>query len=205
MAVVTISRSFGTGAREIGQGIAKDLGYTYLDKDLFNILSKKMHIPPGELEDLEVKNWKKQKILTDLVRTRYPKLIAKEIDEEHYMKSIAMLIRELADQDNIIIVGRGGQCILAERPDTYHFRLIADMEDRVHFLKKISKFDHVSDEILVKMIEKEDRLRKSYMEDHFHADWDEPSLYHLIINLSRVSVSLAEDLMLETIKQKNGS
>ena len=204
MAVITISRSFGTGAREIGQGLAEKLGYTFLDKELFNIMSKKMHIPAGELEDLEVKNWKRQKILTDLVRTRYPKLIAKEIDEDYYMEALKSLVLELADKDNIIIVGRGGQCLLAERPDTYHFRLIADMEDRVFFLKKFPKFDHVSDEILVRMIEKEDGLRKSYMEDRFHVDWDDPSLYHLTINLSLVPISLAEELILKTIKSQSG-
>ena len=201
MAVITFSRLYGTGARELGHRLAGKLGYAYIDKELLAMLSKRVGTTPGDLEAFEDEGSDVSKISADLLRTRYPKLISSDIEKEDYIRALTSLIEELANRDNVIIVGRGGQCILANCPVAYHFRLVADLTYRVKILKEVRKLDYGSDEALIKIMQTEDERKKNYMRKNFHVHWDDSSLYHLIINLSKVPVALAEQFILETVKR----
>ena len=56
---------------------------------------------------------------------------------------------------------------------------------------------------LCQKIQKEDRLRREFLETHFHQTGENPLLYHLIINLSKVSQEKAQDMILQLIEKNN--
>lgn len=200
MAVITISRVFGSGGREFGQKLAGKLGYAYFDKELLPMISRKVGAAPGKVEAFEQDKWGIQKTVIDLLKTRYPKLDAKGIDEAEYMSALKEIIGELADRDNVIIVGRGGQCILANRPGTCHIRLVADEAYRIIHLREKHNMDRESDEVLARKIAGEDERRALYLDAHFNIDWNDATQYHLTINLCKVATDLAQALIIDTVK-----
>ena len=200
MAVITISRVFGSGGREFGQRLAGKLEYAYFDKELLPMISRKVGAAPGKVEAFEQDKWGIQNAVIDLLKTRYPKLDAKGIDEGEYLSALKEIIEELADRDNVIIVGRGGQCILADRPGTCHIRLVADVGYRIAHLREQHNLGRESDEALARKIAGEDERRARYLEAHFNIDWDDATRYHLTINLCKVATDLAQALIIDTIK-----
>lgn len=200
MAVITISRVFGSGGREFGQRLAGKLEYGYFDKELLPMISRRVGATPGKVETFEQDKWGIQNVVIDLLKTRYPKLDAKGIDEGEYMSALKEIIEDLADRDNVIIVGRGGQCILADRPGTCHIRLVADAGYRIAHLREQHNMEQESDEALARKIAREDGRRARYLDARFNINWDDATRYHLTINLCKVSMNLAQTLIIDTLE-----
>ena len=53
MAVITISSQFGTGAENLGQMLAKELGYTFVDKDIVQMIAKETNVSPNFVKLVE--------------------------------------------------------------------------------------------------------------------------------------------------------
>ncbi|MFC1890479.1 hypothetical protein ACFL4G_12060, partial [Thermodesulfobacteriota bacterium] len=81
-------REGAAGGREFGQGLAGKLDYGYFDKELLPMISQKVGAAPGKIEAFEQDKWGIQNAVIDLLKTRYPKLDAKGIDEGEYMLAL---------------------------------------------------------------------------------------------------------------------
>jgi len=53
MAIISVYKSFATGGREVGRVLAKNLGYQYVDKSLFQEIAEALHVSEGTLESFE--------------------------------------------------------------------------------------------------------------------------------------------------------
>jgi cytidylate kinase len=89
---------------------------------------------------------------------------------------------------NVIIIGRGGQAILRGRKDVLHVRIVAPIEQRVARLvdEQFTSYDSAA-----QMIKSHDRASQDYLKHYYDVDWDDPLLYHLVINTGRVSIDQA--------------
>ena len=101
-------------------------------------------------------------------------------------------IAQVADEGNVVIMGRGSQYILDDHPDAYHILLIDNVENRVKFLIKNYK---LSDRQAAQMVNYEDRRRASLYRKLGKQDYDDPALYHLTLNMARLDMSSAVDLV----------
>ena len=107
------------------------------------------------------------------------------IDSDIYRDMICKIISELGQRPNVIIVGRGGQCILQEQSDVINIRIIANMPVRIARLKHDNP--DLSDEKAKKQIEAMDKKSQEYIKFYFKQDWNNPKLYDIVINTSRIS------------------
>ena len=108
-------------------------------------------------------------------------------------------ILQLARMGNVVIVGRGANIITSKLKNTFHVRLIASLEKRVEHIKSLMEMNEK--EALV-YIKKEDESRRKYIKSHFHADIDDPLLYHMIVNTDLLTHRGAAYLIAEAVVQK---
>jgi cytidylate kinase len=99
------------------------------------------------------------------------------------LKQAAETIMQLAGMGGAILVGRAANIVTAKLPNVLHVRLVASLDDRI---ERICRDENKTpDEARRFCIEKE-HARERYVKHYFHADTNDPLLYHLIINTSRV-------------------
>ena len=131
----------------------------------------------------------------------YRRLVEEEIRaeaSEPYAELLRQVIREYAEIGDVMIVGRGGQVVLQENPHVLHIRVQAPLEARIRYLMERMGIDREEAE---DQIHQSDKDRARYLR-HFHGvDWDEPTLYHLVINTGKITVDTATHLISETAQR----
>ncbi len=110
------------------------------------------------------------------------------IDEEIYLDYLVLIIAQLADDGDVVILGRGSQYILNDHPDAYHILLIDKTENRVQFMQK--HYD-LSRSRAVQVVKNEDKRRINLYRKLQKTDYDDPNLYHLVLNMGKVSLEKA--------------
>ena len=98
----------------------------------------------------------------------------------------------MADDGNVVILGRGSQYILNDHPDAYHILLIDTIENRVKFMQE--NYD-LSYNRATQVIKNEDKRRLNLYRKLGKSDYDNPGLYHLVLNMSRISLDKAFELI----------
>jgi cytidylate kinase len=89
------------------------------------------------------------------------------------------IIEEVAKEGRAIIVGRGGNHILAHQPGVLHVFLFAPLAVRV---QRVMDTEGLTRAAAEQRIAGMDRLRADYVHTFYHADWRDPSHYHLLID-----------------------
>ena len=124
--IITISRSFGSGGRMIGEELARRLEYHFYDRNLLDLLSEKTGISEQGLESADEKL--PQKILDHYVPTRVT-----DYNTSHYLfRMESKLIEELAEKECCVFIGRLADWILKDRDDVLNVFITAPDEDRIH-------------------------------------------------------------------------
>ena len=117
MATITLSRQLGSRGDEVAQAIGERLGYRVVYRDLINAAAQRAGAPELALEVLDV---------LGLLQTR-----ATPQAHQAFQQALHELMVEMADQGQVLLMGRAGCVLLRERPDVFHVRLVAPMTQRV--------------------------------------------------------------------------
>jgi cytidylate kinase len=203
MAVITISRQFGAGGKTIGRKVADALGYTFADESIVQKIAELAKVSPGWVESVEKEaGGRLSRLVTKMVSKPLVDRILKDergyIDEEIYIDYLVILISQIADEGNAVILGRGSQYILNDLPDSYHILLINNFENRVRFM--VERYD-LSQQKATKVVRFEDKRRMSLYRKIGKQDYDQPELYHLVINMARVDLDSAFDLITQLVNK----
>jgi cytidylate kinase len=112
---------------------------------------------------------------------------------EEYVRMVGLVIRGLAREGNVLIIGRGGQALLRNHPDALHVQTVAPLAYRI---KVVMAREGLDKRAAQNRVRASDRARFDYVRRYHDADWLDSSLYHLVINTGRVSVATAVDLII---------
>lgn len=122
-----------------------------------------------------------------------------EIDDNAYIAAIRTVIEDLANGDNVVIVGRGAHIILEDNPNVLRVGLIATFEDRV---ERIMVRERMSQSDAEAAIVARDAARSEYFQRFFGIDDpDSAEHYHLVINTSEMNLDAATDIIIEASKE----
>lgn len=190
MAVITIARQFGAGGRTLGVMLAKKTNYILLDDSIIQELSKKAKVTPGAVKGVERSaGGFISRLLASAVSSDYiERLIGNDIgymDENVYLDTLDLVMKEFAAKDNVILIGRGGQFILKDFENAFHFLLVADDPDRNRFMQKFYK---MSDKKAKKAVSDGDTRRANLYAKLHQTRYDSGSLYHMVFNMSRMTL-----------------
>jgi cytidylate kinase len=181
--VVTVGREYGSGGAAVATALAQRIGFRLLDRALIERIAQAARVDPGVAErlDEQVDGW-----ATRIARAlRFgPFEVVSPVPAETILDAARMqaltaaVIEEAARAGDCVIVGRGGQCVLAGQPDAFHVFVYAPVEERVRRLRR-----RLGPEAEVNaLIEQADRERAAYVRRHFASDWRDARHYHLMVN-----------------------
>jgi cytidylate kinase len=203
MSVITISRQFGAGGKTLGRRIADTLGYYYADEDIIDRAVVEIYLSSDGRKIIESEPTDKlRKFISKLnpfgTSLMELPLSDKEryIDGSKYFDLLNLIIPKIAKDGNAVIVGRGGQYILHNFDDTYHFLLIAEEESKIKFLAENYR---VSIKRAVQMIKRMNKRRGNLYSFFGKKDYDDPKLYDLVLNMSLLSIDVAEEIVYKQI------
>jgi cytidylate kinase len=112
---------------------------------------------------------------------------------EGYVRMVGMVIRGLAHEGNVLILGRGGQALLKTHPGALHVQTVAPFGYRV---EEIMARHSLSKRDAQNRVRASDRARFDYLRRYHDADWLDPTLYHLVLNAERLPIATATDLII---------
>ena len=174
MAIVTISRELGSQGTSIATTLAEWLDCQLLDKGSVEEKMSEYGVPAAEVELYDEKKpgfW--DRIAND--KTRY----------EHFLRGS---ILESARTGNCVILGRGGQVVLASVPDVIHVRITAPHQLRIERVRQ--RFE-CSEEQAARMVRQSDQDRSGFHRFFFGTKWADPQHYDLVIRTAKLSAEQA--------------
>jgi cytidylate kinase len=122
-----------------------------------------------------------------------------QLDEAFCVELVRTTIQAAYEQGNLIILGRGGQAILKDRPDVFHVRIAAPLEVRVRRIQAEKK--GIIAEDAREWATEQDRKTAEYLKRFFEIRWDDPMLYHLEINTGKVEPGSAARIIANAVTQ----
>jgi cytidylate kinase len=206
MAVVTVSRLLGSGGDEVAAKVAENLGYGLVDTGLILEVAKRAGVSVEKVRSIDEKyqSWIVE-WLKNLITPRIGKILS---DEQHELNSgtfldyVTTILSGLAEERKVVIVGRAGQFILKDVEHAFHVRIVADEPLR---MKGVEDRYNISGQEARDMIKKSDSMRNNYIEQHFHADWDDNRAYHMVLNTSKLSIDEAVILLTGAVQKFSSS
>jgi cytidylate kinase len=202
MAVITISRQFGAGGWTLGEKLAKRFGYHCVHEDMIKKVAAKAKVSSDRVLAIEGRGSDKlMTFLNKFVKPSYVDRLTSEkygsVDEKTYVESVRAIVQNLYEQGDTVIIGRGGQYILKGLSNAFHLLLVADLEHRIRFVMKKYR---LGDNEAEKAIKKRDQTRARFL-DLFAANQshDDPVLYHMVLNMSRLTMEGAEHLVTDLV------
>lgn len=210
MAVITISRQYGSGADAVAARVCDMLGYRYFDKRMIAGMASEFGMSASTIVDFSEEGYKVRGFLE---RFRGPRVVAQyrawtedlegrrvpvteQLDEEQAIRLVQGSIRAAYEGDNIVILGRGGQAILREMPGVLHVRVEAPLEARI---QRIQAEESVSEQDAQKTISTRDRAAADYLRRFHDIEWSDPLLYHLVINTGRWDVDASAHVVVNAV------
>jgi cytidylate kinase len=230
MAVITISREYGCPADVIALKLSRLLNYRYLDKQVIKYVAMIVNLPEEKVmafdEDKhsnirtilskyfdidifkDMLSFSEEEFNKEIDHIKQENSIFDEkiiydmvLDAELFQRIVERIIISESKKDNIIIIGRGGQCILKDLENAIHIRMVAPFEERVRWV--VENEELTEDKAKDKIIEIDKRKRK-FLKYYFKEDIDDCNLYHLSINLKNFVLEEVVELIsnLVSIKEK---
>ena len=203
MAVITISKEFGTESEKVASQAAQRLGYEYIGKQLIAEIARELRISKSEAEVF--RKTAQSRILRFVDRFTCS-IVQKVVDREHgclddknYYETTKKLVENVYEAGDAIILGWGGQCILRGKPNTLHVRLVKDDETKI---KEVMQNKNLNHDAAMALIKKDEGDLREYIKHYFNEDWNAAHLYDLIIDMERNSVEKAVDLICDNVKHK---
>ena len=186
MGIITISREFGSGGRELGKRLADELGYAYYDREIVDAIAEKSELDENYVAyALDGGMFRNFPVHFGRTFSYSPTLMA---SETRLLSEQNKLLKELAAKGNCVIVGRAADIILRDF-SPFNIFVYADMPSKVARCKvKGGDHDHLTDREMVRKIKKIDADRKRYHGLISEIPWGDRRGYHLCINTSNRNI-----------------
>lgn len=187
MKIITISREFGSGGRELGKHLADLLGYDYYDKEIItSIASNKGMDEDYVARAVDQQGWQ------NIPLTFHQTVVGVPFDTTHtdLLLEQKRVIEEIAKRGNdCVIVGRNADVLLREY-QPFNIFVCADMEDKINrCLKRASEDEKMNVKEMQRKINKIDKNRAQTRGLITDSSWGDRSAYHLTVNTTNWNVN----------------
>ena len=196
--IITIGRELGSGGREIGQKLAKKLGWSFLDREFIKDAVAKSGLSGEFVEHNDQRMTSTEKLLRYISMDN---IFNDEnlSDDDRLFIAQSKIIKEAASKGNCVIVGRCADVVLDGYDNCFNIFVSADKD----FAKKrvAAEFNITEDEA-TEYIGKINRLRSNHYNYYTGRTWGEPSRYDMYIKSSKIGINNAVDAVYNAIKNR---
>lgn len=223
MPTITISRQFGSGGDEISVRVCELLGFQRFDKHMVVQAASEAGISEHEVIDYSEEKYRIRSFLERLF-DRTPTfttvkmweeqtegiLLAEDVklQEDFLVNLVQKAVQSAHERGGIVVVGRGGQALLKDEKDVLHVRIIAPMEDRIQRVKERLRKDRQEFDAHIDLrrdaqdlILERDAASADYLRRFYNLDWNDPSLYHIVLNTGRLAPEQASLIIAKLVNQ----
>ena len=197
--VITIARSYGSGGKTLGELLAKDLGIPCYDRELIRMASDESGINEALFGKADEK--KKGRSLFKSIKPYSGGVLPPEssdfVSDDNLFNLQAKIIKDLAEKESCIIIGRCADYVLKDRKDVLRLYFYATEEDCLIRLKNISG---EPEKELLKKIHTIDKHRADYYKYYTGNDWNDTRNYDFCLNTGSMSYEKLIDVVKEYIE-----
>ena len=207
MAVVTITRQFGSGGSSVAALVAKALDWTLVDNDFVETVAQRAGLPVETVAAHEERAPSLMQRLARALASASPELFVNaeqesvEPTEEQIVRVTARVISETAQHGKAVLVGRGAQAILAEsRPqEALHVYIVAPRADRV---REAMRRLNVDEKAAGEQLDRTDADRDRYVARWHGRKRQDPANYHLVLNTGWLGYDGAAELIVAAVRHR---
>ena len=219
MQAVTISRQYGSGGGEIAVRLARKLGWQLIDHAIIEQTARELGVYETDVSryDEEHIEGTLSRILNGIrnltsgafvpsapgALVAPPTAFAVErqavVNDRAYQETMQQVVMAAVKTGHVVIVGRGGQFLMADRRDVLHVRIVAPLDLRVAY---VAHREEPNRDAALTRVQEKDRARDRNMQNQFHRRPDDPNLYDLVINSAVLDLDSIVDLICLALEDK---
>lgn len=214
--IITLSRQLGSGGEAIASRVSVVLGLELVDRDYVHTAALAAGIDDDLLHRLMYEGQRSvaSEILQSLRTPRSPAVSAASTSSpllgvfapmaspaatnlDDAARAVSEVIRKIAAQDNVLILGQGGRALLPQEQHACHVLVMSPIEVRV---ARVAEDEGLSPAEARRKIRMSDEARRDYLARYHNSRWIDPLLYHLVINTGITPLEGAASLIVEAAK-----
>jgi cytidylate kinase len=186
---IAISRQAGANGSAIARALGERLGWPVYDRELIEKIAAEMGLQSQLVQSVDERhsNWLAE-CLASLTARR-------GVSQSGYVQHLGRVLLSLAAHGNCVIVGRGAAQILPAAT-TLRIRLVGPLEQRVAAYRERHG---LSVQEAQREVKETDQRRRQFVQDHFHKDPDDATLYDLVLNSSRLGQADCVELIVDAL------
>lgn len=200
--IITISRQYGSGGREIGKKLAASLNIPFYDNELIARAVKESGFAAAAFENAERKATNSLLYSIAMGLNAYGSqelgFTHLSLDDRIYLVQ-SDVIRKVAQEGPCVIVGRCADYILKDMPDVVNIFIWADLEFRK---KRAMELEHLPKDKVEEEIRRIDKRRANYYNYHANEKWGKAENYHLSLRSDYIGIDNCVECIKNYIEHK---
>lgn len=193
--VITLGRQLGGGGFKVGKELSRQMNIPFYDRELISLCAERTGIPREVIESYD------EKTARNLFLSAWAAPVhaqQRPLGQQLFEAQLGT-IRELAEKEPCIILGRCADFALSGRPNVIRIFLYAPMQTRI---ERIMKRKNLSEKDAKREIERIEKNRKSNYRFFTNCNWGETETYDLCINTATASLESICRLIRTYVKER---
>ena len=202
MSIITISREFGSGGREVGNRLADAFGYAYCDREIVSEIAKKHQMDEGYVAQA-LEGGMFRSLPVHFGRTfSYTSMIMPNTTNLFVEQN--KILKEVAEKGNCVIVGRAASTILQDY-EPFRLFVYADMPSKIRRCQqRMAQGETMAEREMERKIKRIDGERARYYELFSDLSWGDKAGYDLCVNTTGISIKTLVPAIEQYIRANKG-
>ena len=187
MPLITINYDFGTDGKSIARSVAQNFGVEFYDDEKFQSAvtkTDKYNSSDYHFDSQAPGFWER-------LRSREPQL---------YLDIMEAAVYDIAQNGEGVIIGHGSQMLLHDFTCAFHVKLLSDLRERA---ENLANNQSIGLDAAESLIGRYDKNRKTFFRYAFEIDFDDPSLYDLVINMGKMKKNTIAKLIVDALESED--
>ena len=189
--VMTISREYGSGGKAIGKMVAERFGYRFYDAEIIEEVVKSSGLAKEIVEKYDEYATHKNSLLYNIAINAAGSYNGMSIATQIQIAQMNV-IRQIADEGNCVIIGRGADYILREREDCLHVFIRADMKFKA---KRVLDIYGETEQRIEARLEDMDVKRRVFYRSFAMREWGVIENYNMMLDSSSIGLERCAELI----------
>jgi cytidylate kinase len=191
--LITVSRQFGAGGREVADRLSEVLGWKIWHRELLTEIANDFRSPEAELAQMDER---------EVDRSLWGRLRSKPAYKA-YLAALKEYIEQLGDEGHAIVVGRGASILLRYRAGALHLRLVAPLSVRSQRAQETEPgLDSATAQA---RCSERDEERSRFVKYFFGEDVGDPLSYHATVNTGALTPTMTAESLVRVVNEQRRS
>src|SRR5688500_9953779 len=203
MAIITISRMYGSGGSDVAARVAHRLGWSLFDNAFVDAVAERLGGSASEIQAREERTPSLVERLASALAVASPEILPPPTEqvppsEERLADVTRRIIEEAVARGNAVLVGRGAQSVLARRAGVLHVFCYAPREALV---RRVAERRRISSAEAEKVVDETNKQRDHYVRTTFKRSWTAHDNYHLSVNTEWLGIDGAAEAIVSAARR----